>query len=133
MHEDDAATTYAELLEALAPLGLAYVHVIESPLGSGFSAIDLAREHWPGTLIANSGIEDPDPPWTPEIAAAIVAAGRADLVSFARHALANPDLAERIRRGALLNAPDAATFYGGDGRGYTDYPSLDDDEVEEVA
>jgi hypothetical protein len=25
---------------------------------------------------------------------------------------------------APLNAPDKATFYGGDARGYTDYPTL---------
>ena len=128
MNEDDPTATYAALLEALAPLGLAYVSC-SSPAGSRFSALDLAREHWPGTLIVNSGAELP---WRPEAAAAIVAAGRADLISFARHALANPDLVERIRRGARLNAPDPATYYGGDHRGYTDYPTLDD-RLEDVA
>jgi N-ethylmaleimide reductase len=39
-------------------------------------------------------------------------------------ALANPDLPERIRVGALLNEADPATFHGGDHRGYTDYPAL---------
>ncbi|MGW7241567.1 alpha/beta hydrolase fold domain-containing protein [Streptomyces sp. NPDC054804] len=39
-------------------------------------------------------------------------------------ALANPDLPHRIRTGAPLNEPDPATFYGGDHRGYTDYPAL---------
>jgi N-ethylmaleimide reductase len=38
--------------------------------------------------------------------------------------LANPDLLERFRRNAGLNTPDPATFYGGDERGYTDYPRL---------
>ena len=32
----------------------------------------------------------------------------------------------RLRRDAPLNTPDRATFYGGDGRGYVDYPSLED-------
>jgi N-ethylmaleimide reductase len=50
--------------------------------------------------------------------------GRADLVSFGRHFLANPDLPERLRLGAHLNEADPATFYGGDQRGYVDYPSL---------
>jgi N-ethylmaleimide reductase len=129
MREDDARAVYAALLDALAPLGLAYVHVVESPPGAGFSALDLARAHWPGTLIANSGAAMP---WTPEYAGTIAAAERADLVSFARHALANPDLAERIRRGARLNEPDPSTFYGGGHRGYTDYPTLDA-RLEDVA
>ena len=50
--------------------------------------------------------------------------GIADLVSFAALFLANPDLPERLRRGGPFNPPDRKTFYGGDGRGYTDYPAL---------
>jgi hypothetical protein len=38
--------------------------------------------------------------------------------------LANPDLVERIKRGAALNTLDPATFYGGGAEGYTDYPRL---------
>jgi N-ethylmaleimide reductase len=36
--------------------------------------------------------------------------------------IANPDLVERIRMSAPLNAFDRATSYGGGARGYTDYP-----------
>ncbi|HEY1229474.1 MAG TPA: alkene reductase, partial [Ramlibacter sp.] len=36
----------------------------------------------------------------------------------------NPDLVERLRTGAPLNAADKTTFYGGGARGYTDYPTL---------
>lgn len=57
------------------------------------------------------------------LAAAVVEEGRADLVSFATRYIANPDLAERLRRGAPLAVPDKATFYGGDG--CTDYPFLE--------
>jgi N-ethylmaleimide reductase len=46
-------------------------------------------------------------------------------VGFGRLFLANPDLPERFKAGAPLNEPDPATFYGGDERGYTDYPSLE--------
>ncbi|WP_435369371.1 alpha/beta hydrolase fold domain-containing protein [Streptomyces ortus] len=35
-----------------------------------------------------------------------------------------PDLPHRVRTGAPLNEPDPATFYGGDHRGYTDYPTF---------
>lgn len=51
--------------------------------------------------------------------------GRADLIALGKIALANPDLVARIRAGAPLNKPDPRTFYGGDARGYTDYPTLD--------
>jgi N-ethylmaleimide reductase len=45
-------------------------------------------------------------------------------VAFGVPYLANPDLLERFRRSAPLNAPDPATFYGGAEKGYTDYPEL---------
>ena len=48
----------------------------------------------------------------------------ADLISFGRLYIANPDLVERLRIGAPLNVPDRATFFGGGAAGYTDYPAL---------
>jgi N-ethylmaleimide reductase len=48
----------------------------------------------------------------------------ADLVAFGRAYIANPDLVERLRTGAPLNAVEKATLYGGGAKGYTDYPSL---------
>ncbi len=53
----------------------------------------------------------------------------ADLISFGAAYVANPDLVERFRRGATLNPADRATFYGGDSRGYTDYPALSPDPL----
>ncbi|MBE0620822.1 MAG: alkene reductase, partial [Burkholderiales bacterium] len=53
-----------------------------------------------------------------------LAAKSADLIAFGRPFLANPDLVERMRAGAALNAPDMATFYTPDAKGYTDYPRL---------
>jgi N-ethylmaleimide reductase len=38
--------------------------------------------------------------------------------------LVNPDLPARYREGAPLNAPDVATFYAGEEKGYVDYPAL---------
>ena len=45
-----------------------------------------------------------------------------DLIAFGVPYLANPDLPERLRQAAHLNPPDQNTFYGGDEKGYTDYP-----------
>jgi N-ethylmaleimide reductase len=55
----------------------------------------------------------------------IVASGAADLVSFGRPYIANPDLVRRLREDAALAVPDKTTLYGGGARGYTDYPTLD--------
>jgi N-ethylmaleimide reductase len=56
-------------------------------------------------------------------ALAVLERGEADLVAFGVPFLANPDLPARLRRSTRLNAPVRDTFYGGDGRGYTDYPT----------
>ena len=50
--------------------------------------------------------------------------GEADLVAFGVPFLANPDLPARYRSKAALNAPDQATFYAGEEKGYIDYPAL---------
>jgi N-ethylmaleimide reductase len=72
---------------------------------------------WPRTLVLNrSGADMPT-------RAKDIDNGTADLVSVGTLALANPDLVERLRAGAELNAPDPATFYGGGAAGYTDYPT----------
>ena len=70
-----------------------------------------------GVYIANEG-------FTGETAAAAVAEGRADAVAFGKAYIANPDLVERIRLGAELNAPRPELFYGDGPEGYLDYPAL---------
>jgi N-ethylmaleimide reductase len=55
-----------------------------------------------------------------------VESGEADLVAFGKPFIANPDLVERLSRGAPLNEPRRETFYGGGAAGYTDYPTLGD-------
>jgi 2,4-dienoyl-CoA reductase-like NADH-dependent reductase (Old Yellow Enzyme family) len=70
-----------------------------------------------GSYIANEQ-------FTLETANAVLAAGEADAVGFGVPFLANPDLPERFRQNAPLNAPDAATFYVPGAKGYTDYPFL---------
>lgn len=53
-----------------------------------------------------------------------VVAGNADAAAWGQLFIANPDLVERFASGAELNQPDPATYYGGDGHGYTDYPFM---------
>jgi N-ethylmaleimide reductase len=81
----------------------------------------LARRHWHGTLIANSGQQEG---WTREHAEGLLRDGRTDLVSFGRPFTSNPDLPIRPRAGTPLTAFAPATFYEGGERGYADYEPL---------
>lgn len=114
----DLSETYAALVAGLAPLNLAYLHLIES------TDRDLTvqiRKNWSGTFILNP-FTRPDP--TGSDALALVEDGTADMISFGALFLANPDLPRRLAAGGPFNTPDPATFYGGDHHGYTDYPPL---------
>ncbi len=116
--EPDAASVYPALVDAL-PDGLAYVHLIASP--DTDLNVEL-RRRWQGPLIVNATRERPVHHETVQ-----EWFGRgADAISFGRAWLANQDLLRRLRIGAPLNEPDPATFYGGDHRGYVDYPALAD-------
>jgi N-ethylmaleimide reductase len=75
------------------------------------------RKRFKGTLIANGGYDA-------RTGNSAIANGDADLIAFGAAFLANPDLPLRYLRGAPLNAPDPATFYAGEERGYIDYPAL---------
>ncbi len=123
MRDSNPEATFCRVVELLNPLDLAYLHVtrmgIDAP-GAAGPAFDLARLRrlWRGVYMTNHGYDR-------AAAMAAIANGEADLVAFGTLFIANPDLVERLRRNAPLNTPDPATFYGGDERGYTDYPFLD--------
>ncbi len=112
---------YLALMAELSALGLLYVHVLDHsslgtpPLPAGF--LQTLRAAFDGPFILAGG-------HTLDTAQAAVDAGHADLVAFGRPFISNPDLVERFRTGAALNAPDFATFYTPGANGYTDYPTL---------
>ena len=124
MADSNPQATFGYVLEALSPIGLAYVHLMEP------SEIDLKnrdvinpviplfRPIYQGTLIGNGN-------YTQETAEADLVDGHADLISFGKLFLANPDLPKRFRLNAPLNEPDPKTFYGSSEEGYTDYPFLE--------
>jgi N-ethylmaleimide reductase len=120
MHDSDPPATFGYVARALAPFGLAYLHVVE-PVGDVPAGAEpltpRLKAAFGGALMVNGG-------YTRLLAEAALGRGDADLVSFAASFLANPDLPVRLARSALLNEPDPATFYGGDHHGYTDYPGL---------
>ena len=116
--EDGHRETYLALVDALNPLGLAYLHIGEGP-DTEFTPQPRAR--WTGPLILN-----PYTPgaWTGPEALKLIENGDADLVSYGALFLANPDLPERLAAGGPFNTPDYGKAYGGDHVGYTDYPAL---------
>ena len=124
----DALFSYA--VAQLNRFGLAYLHLIEPRIvGSKLRADGLPpvaarqlRRVFKGAIIAAGGFER-------DTAQAIVDGGDADLVAFGRHFAANPDLVERLTRNLPLNPHDRDTFYGGDERGYIDYPRYADAAV----
>ena len=109
-------------LRELAPLKLAYLHVVEGATGGprDIAPFDYAalRRLFHGAWMVNNGYDR-------AMALDAVASGRADLVAFGKAFIANPDLGRRLREGKPLNEPDRTTFYGGGEKGYTDYPLLD--------
>ncbi len=116
MSDSDPDATFGHAAQALNRFGLAYLHVVQDLSGAPVDWAAL-RAAFDGPYMINGGFDR-------DRANEALARGAADLVSFGSRYLANPDLAERFARGAPLNAPDQATFYGGDHRGYTDYPTL---------
>src|SRR5437879_3933003 len=127
--EPDPMPLYTHAIKLLNPLGLAYLHFIE-PRSSGAgraevnhqnvpSAMVLFRPIWSGVLISAGG-------FTGETAEAAIAAGHADAIAFGRIFISNPDLPRRLRHGYPLTPYNRATFYGGEEKGYTDYPVYDE-------
>jgi N-ethylmaleimide reductase len=122
----DYREQFASAIAELARRDLAYLHLTEfgfHELGPRFDLSE-ARALFPGPIMANCG-------YTAEAAEADIAAGRADLVSFGRAFVSNPDLPARMRHGWPI-ADDSAGWGlppmpPGDGvppeRFYTDYPA----------
>jgi N-ethylmaleimide reductase len=130
MYDSDLLTLFTHVVKELSRFGLAYLSLIE-PTIAGNVTIDADpsaltvkqfRSIYDGTLIAAGDYDR-------ESGNAALAASHVDLVKFGRFFIANPDLPERFATNASLQWPDRATFYGGGGEGYTDYPSLRDEEA----
>lgn len=122
MHDSDPKATFSYAINALNTFDLAYLHLMEpTPADIRHGGIPIPvtelRPLFRGTVMANGG-------YTKETGNVAISSGAADLISFGVLFLANPDLPERFRQNASLNEPDRNTFYGGDEKGYIDYPFL---------
>jgi N-ethylmaleimide reductase len=121
IQDSNPTALFGHLVGELDKRGLAYIHVIEGATQGArdnlpFDYLAL-RKAFRGAYIANNGYDR-------AMAIEAVARGAADLIAFGRPFIANPDLVERLRVGAPLNELVRATLYGGDEKGYTDYPAM---------
>ena len=119
MADSDRRATFTYAVEALNDFDLAYFHLMEPNDWGDDTGLDAAffRPIFKGRLMVNGDYDK-------ERGNAVLAKGHADLVSFGRTFIANPDLPRRLALSAELNEPDPSTFYGGDEEGYIDYPTL---------
>jgi N-ethylmaleimide reductase len=118
IEEADVFALYRHYIGELDGRGLAYLHVMRAFAHVlPFDPVSFARGIFSGPLIAAGGYDG-------ATGAALVAAGGADAVAYGKAFISNPDLAERIRRGAPLTEPNQATFYTPGPEGYVDYPKL---------
>ncbi|MFE3829507.1 alkene reductase [Streptomyces sp. NPDC059092] len=115
--EPDPEPTYTALVRELEPLGLAYLSLIENTREFARTV----RKLYSGTLILTARTESGT--GAEELKA--IEDGTADLITFGRLFLANPDLPARLKAGGPYNAPDPSSFFGGDDKGYIDYPALE--------
>jgi len=125
MYDSHPHLTFGYVAKQLNRFGLAYLHVVESRYGDGAYPVKSAqtfdermlRDAFQGTYMANAGYDRTR-------ALAALEADDADLIAFGTSFIANPDLPLRLALDAPLNELDVSTFYGGDEKGYTDYPFL---------
>lgn len=122
MKDSNPMETFGYVVGELDRLGIVYVHLVEGNEddirhGGSIVPTERLRPLFRRTLIVNGGYDR-------ERADAVIGNGLADLVSFGKAFLANPDLPQRLKFGAALNVPEPDTFYGGGEKGYIDYPAL---------
>jgi N-ethylmaleimide reductase len=120
---EDTLPTYDYLIQQLDRFSIGYLHLMRPINDVSQTAVSILQQYtykryrpmFRGTLIANFGFD-----WASSNQ--LLASGDADLVSFARHYIANPDLAERFSLNVPLAEGDRETYYQGGAAGYTSYP-----------
>ncbi|GAB7529246.1 alkene reductase [Pseudomonas sp. 3A(2025)] len=117
--EEDPHQTYIEAIKVLEEAGIAYLSIAEADWPNAPDLPPAFRREVRSTFtgrIIYAGL------YTADRAADLIDAGLADFVAFGRPFIANPDLPKRIANGWPLNPLSATGLYGGDEKGFTDYP-----------
>lgn len=119
MSDSDPVSHFGIFASILSPLQPAYLHVVE-PLVQPEGVPQVApviRAQFSGPLILAGRYDGVS-------AQTAIDSGSADLIAFGEKFIGNPDLPERLRRGAELIHSDKATHYSEGSEGYTDYPTF---------
>jgi len=143
--DDQTEETYLHLARELENRKVSYIHFNDEPVSIGHLNEDAVenteetaasefgvkqrlipeaflrsfRRHYHGAVVLCGGLDR-------TLAETILSEGLADLVAFGVPFIANPDLPRRLRDSLPLAEPDTRRFYGGDERGYSDYPGYGD-------
>lgn len=126
MSDSDPEALFSYVISELSRRNIGYLHVIE-PRATSAGGSDTVAEYAPSTstLFRSKfkGVFISAGGYTAELASQALIAGNADAIAFGRLFISNPDLPERLAKGLPLTAYNRATFYGGNEKGYTDYPT----------
>ncbi|HWH22416.1 MAG TPA: alkene reductase, partial [Allosphingosinicella sp.] len=124
VNDSDPEALFTAAAEALSELGIAFLELREpGPNGTfGTGEVDplapAIRKVFKGPLVLNSDYRRED-------AEAALKEDRADAITFGRPFISNPDLVDRLARGAELAPDDRKTWYSQGAEGYTDYPVME--------
>lgn len=124
--DEETIPTFDYIIKRLNDYPLAYLHLLEpfDQSDKPFAVNQIARHYrplWNGTLIICNFFDR-------EKGNKIIAESVADLVAFGKPFISNPDLPERFMQQAQLAEPVPETFYTPGAKGYTDYPSLENEK-----
>lgn len=119
MHDSDPRALFAYVAKQLNARDIAFIFAREALDGGGQRIGSDVRRIFKGKYILNEGL-------TKESAQEAIERGEGDAAAFGRFFVANPDLVERFRRNAPLNAVRTESIYTDDESGYNDYPLLDE-------
>ncbi len=131
VRDSDPKATFSALAKELGRLGLAFLHAVET---WDRSALDPRTDEVIPAIVdafknAGGGIYVGNGDYSPEQGEQAIESGWADAIAFGRPWIPNPDFADRVRQGGPYRAPDRETFYGGGAEGYTNFASLNANEI----
>jgi len=123
IQDSQPQTTFNAVVDMLHKHKLAYLHVLEGDMLNNESTVNYSelKRRFAGLYMANNG-------YTQASAEQALQQGNADMVAFGQLFISNPDLPARFAQNATLNEADQNTYYGGDAKGYTDYPTLEQEQ-----
>jgi len=127
--DEETIPTFEYLMKKLNDYNLAYVHLSEpfNDVSDVPHAVQNIAKHfrpiYNGNLMINAGFDK-------ESGNEVIENGYADMVAYGKLFISNPDLVERFESNAELADWNEETFYTPGPEGYTDYPSIEEKELE---